>query len=136
MQKVSKLNYHAMDGGLMTEPKAKPVTVYLTDIQKERLEIIKNKRETDNVTRTMAWLVDDEWRRIVEHNTKEDRLTRIEAALETMQAQLTDMRRVLELLQTERWTQIAAPDGKVSVTISLDPNDMERLLQAVKAGRG
>jgi len=27
----------------------------------------------------MGWLVDDEWRRIVEHNTKEDRLTRIEA---------------------------------------------------------
>ena len=116
----------------MAEPKAKPVTVYLTDVQKERLEIIKNKRETDNVTRTMAWLVDDEWRRIVEHNTKEDRLTRIEAALETMQAQLTDMRRVLELLQTERWTQIAAPDGKVSVTISLDPSDMDRLLQAVQ----
>jgi hypothetical protein len=42
------------------------------------------------------------------------------------------MRRVLELLQTERWTQIAAPDGKINVTISLDPNDMERLLQAVQ----
>ena len=44
----------------------------------------------------------------------------------------------LELLaDARRWTQIAAPDGKVSVTISLDPNDMERLLQAVKgAGLG
>ncbi|TXH50566.1 MAG: hypothetical protein E6Q97_20295 [Desulfurellales bacterium] len=117
------------------EPKAKPYTVYLTDVQKERVEAIQSRRETDNFTRTMGWLVDDEWRRIVEHNTKEDRLTRIEAALETMQKQLDDMRRVLELLQTERWTQIAAPDGKINVTISLDPNDMDRLLQAVKASK-
>lgn len=116
----------------MADEKTKRVTVYLTDAQVERLEIIKAKRETDTDTRTMSWLVDDEWRRIVDHNTKEDRLTRIEAALETMQKQLDDMRRVLELLQTERWTQIAAPDGKISVTISLDPNDMERLLQAAK----
>ena len=116
----------------MADEKTKRVTVYLTDAQLERLEAIKAKRETDNYTRTMSWLVDDEWRRILEHDTKEDRLTRIEAALETMQAQLTDMRRVLELLQTERWTQIAAPDGKVSVTISLDPSDMDRLLQAVQ----
>jgi len=115
------------------EQKAKPYTVYLTDAQKERVEAIQAKRETDNFTRTMGWLVDDEWRRIVEHNTKEDRLTRIEAALEAVQAQLADMRRVLELLQTERWTQIAAPDWKISVTISLDPNDMEKLLQAVKS---
>ena len=90
------------------EQKAKAYTVYLTDVQKERVEAIQARRETDNFTRTMGWLVDDEWRRIVEHNTKEDRLTRIEAALETMQKQLDDMRRVLELLQTERWTQIAA----------------------------
>ena len=115
------------------EQKTRAYTVYLTDVQKERVEAIQAKHETDNFTRTMGWLVDDEWRRIVDHNTKEDRLTRIEAALETMQKQLDDMRRVLELLQTERWTQIAAPDGKISVTISLDPNDMERLLQAVKA---
>ena len=114
------------------EPKAKAYTVYLTDAQKERVEQIQQKRETDNFTRTMGWLVDDEWRRIVEHNTKEDRLTRIEAALETVQNQLDDMRRILEMLQTERWTQIAAPDGRVSVTISLDPNDMERLLSAIK----
>ena len=128
------------------EQKAKPYTVYLTDAQKERVEAIQAKRETDNFTRTMGWLVDDEWRRIVEHNTKEDRLTRIEAALEAMQRQndatreamqrqLDDMRRILELLQTERWTQIAAPDGRINVTISLDPADMERLLQAVKAGK-
>ena len=117
------------------EQKAKAYTVYLTDVQKERAEAIQARRETDNFTRTMSWLVDDEWRRIVDHNTKEDRLTRIEAALETMQKQLDDMRRVLELLQTERWTQIAAPDGKISVTISLDPNDMQRLLQAVKANK-
>lgn len=119
----------------MADEKTKRVTVYLTDVQVERLEIIKKRRQTDTDTRTMSWLVDDEWRRIVDHNTKDDRLTRIEAALEVMQKQLDDMRRVLELLQTERWTQIAAPDGKVSVTISLDPNDMERLLAAVK-GRG
>lgn len=117
------------------EPKAKPYTVYLTDAQKERVEQIQQKRETDNFTRTMGWLVDDEWRRIVEHNTKEDRLTRIEAALESVQQQLGDMRRVLELLQTERWTQIAAPDGRINVTISLDPADMERLLQAVRASK-
>ena len=117
------------------EPKARPYTVYLTDAQKERAEHIQKRRGTDNFTRTMGWLVDDEWRRIVEHNTKDDRLTHIEAALETMQKQLDDMRRVLELLQTERWTQIAAPDGKINVTISLDPADMERLLQAVKASK-
>ena len=117
------------------EPKARPYTVYLTDAQKERAEHIQKRRGTDNFTRTMGWLVDDEWRRIVDHNTKDDRLTRIEAALEAMQKQLDDMRRVLELLQTERWTQIAAPDGKINVTISLDPADTERLLQAVKAGK-
>lgn len=119
----------------MADETGKRVTVYLTDVQKERLDAIKEKRGTDNLTRTMTWLVDDEWRRIVDHNTKEDRLTRIEAALEAVQAQLADMRRVLELLQTERWTQIAAPDGKINVTISLDPTDMERLLQAVKASK-
>lgn len=117
------------------EPKAKPYTVYLTDTQKERVERIQQRRGTDNFTRTMGWLVDDEWRRIVEHNTKDDRLARIEAALESVQQQLGDMRRILELLQTERWTQIAAPDGRINVTISLDPADMERLLQAVKAGK-
>lgn len=119
----------------MADEKTKRVTVYLTDAQVERLEAIKTKRETDNYTRTFSWLVDDEWRRIVEHNTKEDRLTRIEAALETVQKQLDDMRRILELLQTERWTQIAAPDGRINVTISLDPSDMERLLQAVQASK-
>ncbi len=117
----------------MADKKEKRVTVYLSDEQVKRLEIIKAKRQTDTDTRTMSWLVDDEWRRIVDHNTKDDRLTRIEAALEVMQKQLDDMRRVLELLQTERWTQIAAPDGKINVTISLDPNDMERLLAAVKS---
>lgn len=119
----------------MADEKTKRVTVYLTDAQLERLEAIKAKRETDNCTRTMSWLVDDEWRRIVDHNTKEDRLTRIEAALESVQTQLADMRRVLELLQVERWSQIAAPDGRISVTISLAPDDMERLLQAI-ASRG
>ena len=117
------------------EQKAKAYTVYLTDAQKERVEAIQARRETDNFTRTMGWLVDDEWRRIIEHNTKEDRLTRIEAALESVQTQLADMRRVLELLQVERWSQIAAPDGRISVTISLAPDDMERLLQAI-ASRG
>ena len=69
----------------MADKKEKRVTVYLSDEQVKRLEIIKAKRQTDTDTRTMSWLVDDEWRRIVDHNTKDDRLTRIEAALEVMQ---------------------------------------------------
>jgi hypothetical protein len=69
----------------MTDEKTKRVTVYLTDEQVARLEVIKRKRETDTDTRTMSWLVDDEWRRVLEHNTKEDALARIEAALATQE---------------------------------------------------
>lgn len=115
------------------EQKTKAYTVYLTDVQKERVEAIQAKRETDNFTRTMGWLVDDEWRRIADHNTKEDRLTRIEAALETMQAQLADMRRMLEMLQREKWTQVAAPDGKISIRVELDEGQFEQLRRSMFA---
>ena len=44
--------------------------MYLSDEQVKRLEIIKAKRQTDTDTRTMSQLVDDEWRRIVDHNNE------------------------------------------------------------------
>jgi hypothetical protein len=71
------------------EPKAKPSTVYLTDVQKERVKAIEAKRGTDNFTRTVAWLIDDEWRRVENHATKEDAIVRIEAALKHLDNKLS-----------------------------------------------
>jgi hypothetical protein len=102
----------------MAELKAKPVTVYFTDAQKERVEIIKDKRGTDNVTRTISWLVDDEWRRVEGHNTKED-------ALQQLQAGQEQLRRKVDLTLLLVWRLLACEK------VELTAEDVRKLRELV-----
>jgi hypothetical protein len=90
----------------MTE--AKRVTVYLTDVQRERLNEVKAKRGTDTDTRTMAWLLDDEWRRVENHNTKEDKLDVLIAGQATIERKQDMMLLLLWRLLSDKKVEITA----------------------------
>jgi hypothetical protein len=94
----------------MADESGKRITVYLTDVQKERLNVIKDKRQTDNITRTMAWLVDDEWRRVENHNTKEDLLhTILTEQMQIQRKQDMTLLLVWRLLASEK-VEVSAED--------------------------
>jgi predicted transcriptional regulator len=46
-------------------------------------------------------------------------------------AELAELRRLLDMLHAEKWTQMAPPDGKVYVQVKLDDGDLERLSKAI-----
>lgn len=75
----------------------------------------------------LEWAIRAEIRRFKGENTKERLLEKIVEMLRHQGAQV-------DMLHTERWTQIAAPDGRVQVQIKLDDSDMERVLMAIRAG--
>lgn len=76
----------------------------------------------------LEWALKAEIRRFKGENTKERMLEQIVEMLRHQGAQV-------DMLHTERWSQMAPLDGRIQVQMKLDDSDMERMLQAV-ATRG
>ena len=66
----------------------KRITVYLDEEKLARLEAIRERRGATSATGTIAWLVNDEARRIAENATKEDSLHRIEEQIARIRGEL------------------------------------------------
>jgi hypothetical protein len=110
----------------------KRVTGYIgSEIEADWAEYVAHLGVSESAA--LEWAIKSEIRRHKGENSKERMLAQHSADHEEIISLLRQMQQTLQLLQREKWTQIAAPDGKISLTISLDPNDMDRLLQAVKA---
>lgn len=92
---------------------------------KPRLEALAAHRE-QSISAAIGDAVRDAILRFEAGDTKDAKLDRIEAKVDNLERQN-------EMLQAEKWTQIAAPNGRVQVAIKLDDSDMDRLVQAVKA---
>jgi hypothetical protein len=105
--------------------------------------VARNKRVTGYIDETMGpdwdayvkhlgvsesaaveWAVRAEILRFKGENTKEKMLEQIVEIL-------TRQEGMLGLLQREKWTQIAAPDGRVEVRMKLDDADLASVLAAL-----
>jgi plasmid stability protein len=62
-------------------------------------------------------------------DTKDVKIDRLLALVAEQQKQLEALRRSLELLQAEKWSQMAPPDGKILVRFELDDAQLERVLK-------
>lgn len=110
--------------------KTKRVTGYIgPDLESDWVEYVAHLGISESAA--LEWAIKSEIRRHKGENSKERMLAQHSADHEEIISLLRQMQQTLQLLHKEKWTQIAAPDGRIEVKMKLDDADLASVLAAL-----